>query len=290
MSYMTPSLTDFLLALNTANSTSYTVNDITFGAPEALSGTWKGVVTTRNTGIRVTAKAGGAYMGKRDLTYDRLNLASLTATNLAGFQCSAYNVTDVHSLLPMLKYWTGIQFSTDDLVNNPLVDNGNNTSTTTLQAKAGSLGWIGSATLIVTRGAAPIDQLVTVTSLNGLNYPTANDQDTFGALYLYPYDYTSYFSTMSAIAPGVITSTQADALVAMLLATDLGAGKALWANNPGATAWNLSGATVVSNGLNTPALPTNSTYKYVMGLQLDPAVLTPAGLMYLHYNDPFDAA
>lgn len=290
MSYMTPSLTDFLKALNTANSTAYTVNDITFGVPQALSGTWQGQVTTRNTGVRVTAKAGGPYQGKRDLTYDRLNLASLTATNLAGFQCSAYNITTVHTLLPMLKYWTGIQFTTDDLENNPLVDNGDNTSTTTLTAKAGSLGWIGSATLIVTRGAAPIDQLVTVTSLNGLNYPTANDQDTFGALYLYPYDYTSYFSTMSAIAPGVIAGTQADALVAMLLATDLGAGKALWVNNPGVTAWNLAGATVVSNGLNTPALPTNSTYKYVMGLQLDPAVLTPAGLMYLHYNDPFDAA
>lgn len=290
MSYMTPSLTDFLKALNTANSTAYTANDITFGVPQALSGTWQGQVTTRNTGVRVTAKAGGPYQGKRDLTYDRLNLASLTATNLAGFQCSAYNVTTVHTLLPMLKYWTGIQFTTDDLVDNALVDAGNGTQTTTLEAKVGSLGWMGQATLTITQGAAPIDALVTVTSLNGLNYPTANDQDTFGAMYLYPYDFTSYFTTMSAIAPGVIDSTQADALVAMLLATDSGSGKTLWTNTPGATAWNLSGATVISNGLNSPALPSNSTYKYVMVLQQDPAVLTPAGVMYLHYNDPFDAA
>lgn len=287
MSYMTPSLVDVLSAINTANSTAYTTNDITFGKPEALAGTWKGQVTTRNTGIRVSAKAGGAYQGGRDLTYDRLNLASLTATNLAGFKCSAYNVTDVHSLLPMLKYWTGIQFGTDDLENSPLVDNGDTTKTATLTAKVDSLGWIGSATLVVTKGSASIDELITVTSLNGLNYPTANDQDTFGALYLYPYDFTSYFSTLSAISPGVITDAQADAIAAMLLATDLGSGKALWTNTPGATAWNLADATVVSNGLNTPALPTNSAYKYVMGLQLDSSVLTPAGLMYLHYNDPF---
>lgn len=289
MPYMTQSLPDVLAAINAANSTTYTANDIVFGVPQALSGTWKGQVTSRNTGIRISAKAGSAYQGKRDLTYDRLNLGSLTAANLPGFQCSAYNVTTVHGLLPMLQYWTGIQFTTDDLEDTPLVDNGDNTQSTTLTAKVGSLGWMGQASLTVTRGAAPIDQLVTVTSLNGLNYPTPNDQDTFGALYLYPYDYTNYFAALSAIAPGVITSPQADALVAMLLATDIGSGKTLWTNTPGATAWNLAGATVVSNGLNSPTLPTNSTHKYVMGLQLDPSVLTPAGLMYLHYNDPFDA-
>lgn len=290
MSYMTQSIPDFLAALNAANSTAYTSADFIFGAPQVLSGTWQGQVTTRNTAVRVTAKAGSPYQGTRQITYDRLDLASLTAANLPGFQCSAYNVTDVHSLLPMLQYWTGIQFTTDDLENNALVDNGDNTQTTLLKAKAGSLGWIGQASLTVSHGAAPIDALVTVTSLNGLNYPTANDQDTFGAMYLYPYDFTTYFSTMSAIAPGVITSTQADALVTMLRAVDIGTGKALWTNTPGNTAWNLSGATVVSNGLNSPTLPSNSTYKYVMVLRQDPSVLTPAGVMYLHYNDPFDAS
>lgn len=290
MAYMTQSLPDVLAAINTANSTTYKVTEVTFGTPQALSGTWKGQVTSRNTGIRITAVQGSPYQGKRDLTYDRLNLATLTATNLPGFKCSAYNVTKVHDLLPMLQYWTGIQFTTDDLENQDLVDNGDNTQTTTLKAKVGSLGWIGQATLVVSKGAAPIDQLITVTTLNGLNYPTTNDQDTFGAMYLYPYDFTNSFNVLNPIAPGVITSAQADALVAMLLATDTGSGKALWTNTPGATAWNLSGATVVSNGLNSPSMPTNSTYKYVMVLRQDPAVLTPAGAMYLHYNDPFDAA
>lgn len=290
MAYMTQSLPDVLAAINTANSTAYKVSEINFGVPEALSGTWKGQVTSRNTGIRLTAKAGSPYQGKRDLTYDRLNLATLNATNLPGFKCAAYNATTVHTLLPMLQYWTGIQFTTDDLEDDPLVDNGDNTQSVTLRAKAGSLGWIGSAPLVITKGAAPIDQLITVTSLNGLNYPTASDTDTYGAMYLYPYDYTSYFDTLNPIAPGVLTSPQADALVSMLLATDIGTGKTSWVNSAGVTSWNLAGATVVSNGLNSPSLPTNPTYKYVMGLRLDPSVLTPAGLMYLHYNDPFDAS
>jgi hypothetical protein len=289
MAYMTQSLPDVLAAINAANSTAYKATEISFGVPEALSGTWKGQVTSRNTGVRITAVPGGPYQGKRDLTYDRLSLGTLNATNFPGFKCSAYNVTTVHGLLPMLRYWTGIQFTTDDLEDDPLVDNGNNTQSVTLRAKAASLGWIGSAPLVVSKGAAPIDQLISVTSLNGLNYPTASDADTYGAMYLYPYDYTTYFDTLSPIAPGVLTSTQADALKAMLLATDIGTGKTSWVNSAGVTSWNLAGATVVSNGLNSPSLPTNPTYKYVMGLRLDPSVLTPAGLMYLHYNDPFDA-
>lgn len=290
MTYMTQSLPDVLAAINTANSTAYKVTEISFGVPEALSGTWKGQVTSRNTGVRITAVPGSPYQGKRDLTYDRLNLGTLNATNLPGFKCSAYNVTTVHGLLPMLQYWTGIHFTTADLEDDPLVDNGDNTQSVTLRAKAGSLGWIGTAPLVVSKGAAPIDQLITVTSLNGLNYPTPSDTDTYGAMYLYPYDYTTYFDTLSPIAPGVLTSTQADALKAMLLATDIGTGKTSWVNSAGVTSWNLAGATVVSNGLNSPSLPTNPTYKYVMGLRLDPSVLTPAGLMYLHYNDPFDAS
>jgi len=286
---MNQSLIDVLLALNAANSTAFTPNDFTYGAPQVLTGTWQGQLTTLNTGLRITAKAGGAYQGSRPIAYDRLNLASLTAANLPGFKCAAYNITSVHSLLPMLAYWTGIQFTTDDLEDNALTDNGDNTQTAILQAKTGSLGWIGQATLTITKGAAPLDQLVTVTNLNGLNYPTANDTDTFALMYLYPYDFTSYFNTLSALAPGVLNTTQANAIRDMLLAVDTGNGKALWVNTPGTTAWNVAGATVVSNGLNSASLPTNSAYKYVLALRLDPTVLTPAGLSYLHYNDPFDA-
>jgi hypothetical protein len=35
-------------------------------------------------------------------------------------------------------------------------------------------------------------------------------------------------------------------------------------------------------------LPTNPNFKYVMVLQLAAQVTTPAGLLYLHYNDPFN--
>ncbi|MNF82720.1 hypothetical protein D3C85_249470 [compost metagenome] len=288
MSYMNLSVEDFLAAINTANSTAFTAADVVIGTPQVVEGTWQGQVTTHNTALRLTAKAGGQYQGTKVLTFDRLKLNELTAAHIPGFRISAYNKDSVHDLIPMIAYWTGIHFTTDDLIDNPLTDNGDNTWTAILSAKPGSIGWIGNVSVIVKKGSAPINEMVQVTSLPGLNYPTPLDTDTYGQLYLYGYDFTSYFTQVQALAPGVINSTQADELVTMLKAVDISAGKALWTNTPGGTAWNLSGATVVSNGLNSVSLPTNPAYKYVLALQLDPAVLTPAGVMYLHYNDPFD--
>lgn len=288
MSYMTKSVDDFLATLNAANSTAFTAADITFGVPQVVEGTWQGQVTSHNSAMRVTAKAGGAYQGTKVLTYDRLKLNDLVSANIPGFKVSAYTATTIYTLFPMLQYWTGIQFTTDDLNDGPLVDNGDNTMTAVLSAKPGSIGWIGNLSIIVTKGSAPIDEMVQVTALPGLNYPTANDQDTFAQLYMYGYDFTSYFTQVQAMAPGVLNSTQADQLVTAFKAIDISAGKALWVNNPGDTQWNLAGATVLSNGLNSGSLPTNPAYKYVMALQLAGGVLLPAGAMYLHYNDPFD--
>ena len=288
MSYMNLSVDDFLAAINTANSTAFTPDDVVIGTPQVVEGTWQGQVTTHNTALRLTAKPGGQYQGTKVLTFDRLKLNELTAAHIPGFRISAYNKDSVHDLIPMIAYWTGIHFTTDDLIDNPLTDNGDNTWTAILSAKPGSVGWIGNVSVIVKKGSAPINEMVQVTSLPGLNYPTENVNDTFAQLYMYGYDFTSYFSQVQAMTPGVLTTEQADQLVTAFKAIDISAGKALWVNNPGDTQWNLAGATIISNGLNSGSLPTNPAYKYVMALQAAGSVLVPAGVMYLHYNDPFD--
>lgn len=292
MSYITPSLDDLIAILNKANSTTFTKADLTISVPQVVSGTWHAQVTNKNTAIRFTAPPQGTFQGTAVVLFDRLNLASLAnAAVMPGFRCSAYHVTSVHGLLPMLFFYTGMVLGTDDVEDTPLVDagHGNGDLTAVISAKPGSVGWVGSVSLNVTVGGAPMDQILVNTNLPGLNYPTANDQDTYGLLYLYGYDFTTYFNTVAPIAPGVLTDQQADALVVALKATDISpAGKLLWTNADGVTAWNLKGATVLSNGLNSSSLPTNPAYKYVMALKLADGVLTPAGTMYLHYNDPFD--
>jgi len=285
---MNQPLSEFLAALNAANSTTYVASDFLYGTPQPVSGTWHGQVTTHNTAIKLTAAPGSLYQGVQTLTYDRLDLAALTPVNIPGLQCSAYDVTSVHGLYPALLNWTGIMFGDDDLEDLALVDNGDQTLTATLKAKAGSLGWIGQSTLSVKVGGAAIDQVITVTSLNGLNYPTASDTDVYGPLYMYPYDFTPYFSDIATLTTGVLATEKADAFVSAFNAVDLGSGKTLWVNTSGVATWNVFGATVVSNGLNSTSLPTNPAYKYVLVLQLDATVTTPAGLLYLHYNDPFN--
>jgi len=281
-----PSLDSLLYYVNLANATSYSLTDLLVSKPQVVEGSWHEQVTLKNTVVRLSAAPGSPYKGNKQVVYDRLNLANLAG--LKGFQVLAYQIPDVHGLIPAIANYTGLHFSTADLNNVPLVDNGDGNLKAVLTAHPDSIAWVGSVELIVKPGGVPLDSAVVEPNLPGLNYPTANDTDTFGAVYLYGYDFTTYFSDVSMIAPGVLSSGNADKLVTALKALDISSGAALWTNTDGATAWNLKGASVVSNGLNSSSLPTNQSYKYVMALNLAAGVITPAGTMYLHYNDPFD--
>lgn len=273
--------------INKANGTTYVAADVVISKPQVVTGgSWHSQVTAKNTVARVSAAQGSNYRGSKQVVYDRLSLNNLAG--MKGFGVYAHGVTSNWGLIPALKNYTGLHFTTQDLVDTPLTDNGDGTFTAVLSASPDSLGWVGSVSLLVKDGGVPLDQAITVTNLLGLNYPTANEADTFGPIYLYGYDFTTYFADMSTMAPGVVSSTNADKLVVMLKALDISPNASAWTNTPGATAWNLSGATVVSNGINSSSLPTNQSYKYVMVLQLAAGVTTPAGVLYLHYNDPFD--
>lgn len=281
-----PSLDSLLYYVNLANATAYTLTDLLVSKPQVVSGSWHEQVTLKNTVVRLSAAPGSPYKGNKQVVYDRLNLANLAG--MKGFSVYAYQIPDVHGLIPAIANYTGLHFSTADLNNVSLVDNGDGNLKAVLTAHPDSIAWIGSVELIVKPGGVPLDQAVGVPNLPGLNYPTANDQDTFGAVYLYGYDFTTYFNDIALLGTGVLSGINADKLVVALKATDISSGAALWTNTDGATAWNLKGATVVSNGLNSSSLPTNQAYKYVLALKLATGVLTPAGTMYLHYNDPFD--
>lgn len=281
-----PSLDSLLYYVNLANGTAYTLTDLLVSKPQVVSGSWHEQVTTKNTVVRLSAAPGSPYKGNKQVVYDRLNLANLAG--LKGFSVFAYQIPDVHGLIPAIANYTGLHFSTADLNNVSLVDNGDGNLKAVLTAHPDSIAWVGSVELIVKPGGVPLDEAVAAPNLPGLNYPTANDQDTFGAVYLYGYDFTTFFNDVALMPTGVLSGINADKLVTALKATDISSGAALWTNADGATAWNLKGATVVSNGLNSSTLPTNQAYKYVMGLTLAAGVITPAGTMYLHYNDPFD--
>jgi hypothetical protein len=233
------------------------------------------------------------YQGSQVLLYNRLDLAQLA--NLPGIQnLSVNNPTHVWDILPQLSYYTGIAFVQGDLQNLPISLNGDGTGQIQLAADPNSIGWQGSAMLNVVPGGVAIDAAATTTQLPGINYPVDDAtappaSAVYGPAYLYPYDFTSWQSTFLTYAPGAMTQTQLDAVLTAITTVDVGAGKSLWVDTGANTTWNLTGATIVSNGLNNATVtPTNPAYKYVMAIQLAAGQTTPSGTLYLHYNDPFD--
>ena len=289
MSFLSPSRQDVLNYVNLANSTSYVLADVTFGTPTPTEGTWQGNVTDKNTAVRISAAAGGTFQGSAVVVYDRLNLASLA--NIKGFKPRATAPATTHDLFASIKYYTGLNLSVNDIEQTPMTDNGNGTYSGTLTAKAGSWGWYGSLPITVQKGGDRLSDIVSDTSLDGLNYPTSSDNEIYAQLYLYPYDFSNSFDLLVDFEEGqVLTQTQADQLATAINALDIGSGKGLWTGSNQATAWSLFGATIVHSGLNGADLPSNPSYKYVVTLQMRADVTAPRGLLVIHYNDPIDSS
>lgn len=290
MSYQLQSIQSVLAGVNKANglvgANALKPTDVTFSEPKVVAGTWQEQATTHNTAVRLTNTPEALTEGTQTILYDRLDIASLK--KIKGFKIAAPTPQKTYDVLDSIAYFTGVKFLVDDLENLNVVYN-DGVGTVVLSAKPTSIGWFGNASFEVSQGGASIDKSITVVDLPGLNYPTPNPGvDVFGSVYLYGYDFTTHVSRFLDIVPGALSASDATYLVAALKAMDVSVGKALWTASGAATTYDLGGATVTFNGLNDTTKPTNPAYKYVLGLTLREGVTTPAGVMYLHYNDPFN--
>lgn len=288
MSFMYESKASILGYLNAANGTNYTLSDVSFGVPVPTEGTWQGELTNKNTAVIITAPPGSSYQGQKSITYDRLNLADFS--HIKGIRCSADRPATVHQLLKNFRTYTGIWLGAEDVEDSAVVDNGDRTFSATLTAKASSLGWVGSYPITISQGGVRLDEVIAVSALNGLNYPTASDQEIYAQMYLYPYDFSAFYEKLVDIEEGVpLTGEQVMDLVDMIKAVDLSSGRTLWNADSANNQWSLFGAGCLHSGLNGADLPTNPAYKYVAAITLRQGMTTPSGVLYLHYNDPIDS-
>lgn len=288
MSYQTRSLSDLLSSINANNATTFTEAQLTFGVPQVINGTWRGLANPHNTAVRVTAVPGGDLEGTAVVTYDRFKLDDLA--HIPGFALRADNPATVHDLFDGLLYYNGLRLGVDDVENSAVTVEEDGTYTATLTAKPGSLGWIGSKALAFSQGGAALDVVLATADLPGLNYPTASDQDVFADLYLYGYNFTEHYAELLDFEEAEeITSEQAVALKDMIQAVDISSGKNLWNTSLAQTEWSLAGAVAFYNGINTAELATNPAYKYVLILKFRQGVTVPAGRLIFHYNDPVDS-
>ena len=273
--------------INSANAAPLTAAELDFGTPKPTAGTWREGLMAGNTAIKITAKPESIYQGSRVITYDRLNLSDFD--HLGPLSLKMYQPTKLSDFWPALWRRYGIVVDPADFVDAPFTFAGTEPEEINIQAKPDAIGWTGSMKIIVQQGQAVLSQHLVTTQLPGLNYVVTGDGALGSALtYLYGQDFTAYKSVLESYQVGTILGAGDTALLDALKVTDTNAGKSLWNLTPGNPTWSLAGAEVVYSGINSGVLPTNSSYKYVLGLLLRTDVTTPPGVCYLHYNDPVD--
>lgn len=101
--------------------------------------------------------------------------------------------------------------------------------------------------------------------------------------YLFFTDFSAEAATLSAIAAGPLSATDAASLVAMLSNNDTGSFRAQWTAQPGQP-YTLDAAKVISNGPNNTLLPSNALFNRVLLLELPWAGSGPANFIGFHYN------
>lgn len=280
--------------VNLANNTNLTVEELIFSTPSEIAGTWREDATDKNTIIRLTAKEESDYRESALIVYDRLDLAKFNQlfTEPRPFKVLAYQPATTHDLIKPIFIRYGIFLDKEDIVDEPLSNLETDPQLTPrykLKAKTDAIGWIGECDIIVGEGNAILADYLNQPSLPGLNYPVDGDGAEGSAIvYMYGLDFTPVKDVLETYPEEMVLDEFSTDLLDAIKQVDINEGKDLWNLDPVNTEWSLHGAEVVYNGVNDSALPTNQSYKYVMGIQLRTDVTRPPGTMYLHYNEPFD--
>ena len=290
MSIFIDSKQSLLDYINSANGgTRFNGFNTLFSNPKPTAGTWREETTTKNTFIKATASAAADFKGQTFLTYDRLLLSDFSHFRpIRKLPC--YKATTVHQILSNILYYYALRLSVDDVEDDPLVLDSEGKGTITVRAKAASVIWLGSLTFDIIPGGALVDDFLKTTMLEGLNYPVDDfATQTSAILYTYAFNFSEWRDIFIPIAEGVLSPANAAKVADALKLLDKGIGALLWtATDAVATVWNLWGAKVIHNGLNSTLYPSNQTYKYIMVLELASTVTKPSGRFILHYNDPED--
>lgn len=282
------SLTDYI---NQTNSLELDASELIFSKPNPTQGTWREDLTNHNTVVRITATEDSPYKGTVVVAYDRLALSDLN--NLLDFKIKTYLPETTHDLLRPIQLRYGIHLDAADIVDVALssatVGSEGEDPVYTLTATENALGWIGTCTVAVGEGDAVLGDYLLTHTLPGLNYPVQGDGTQGSAVvYMYGLDFTDVKDVLETYPVELVVDEFSDDLLEAIQLVDTQDGSDLWNLDAESTEWSLHGAEVVYNGLNDGILPTNTAFKYVLGLQLRGDVTTPPGVMYLHYNDPFD--
>lgn len=175
--------------VNEANPTlpiPLSATNVRFGAPSIIaSSPWP----QNNTSIEISPAPGNSdYVGKRTLSYRRLDLAALFRSMVIQIRkfkstTGSNNATvmfTVHQLLNDINQQYGLKLTTDDvndgnITRGPNQEDGQYTSTVTVTTKVGSLGFTGSFQLKWINTKQSLEDMITVVEIPGRLFPAGND-------------------------------------------------------------------------------------------------------------------
>lgn len=280
-----------VLFINETNNVSLDYEMVFFSKPTPVEETWRAGTTERNTIIRITAKEDYPdFRGSAVLVYDRLDMGRLN--DLITFDLETFEPETTHDLIVPIWRRYGIIFEPSDIIDEPLVDihdNPGEPDVVRIRAHEDSLKWIGECEVTLLEGRVEFRDFLSETVLSGMNYPVEGDgTDGSAIVYMYSLDFTDEKDVVETYPEEYVVDEYDEDLLNAIRAIDINEGKDLWNLDPESTEWSLHGAEVFYNGINDESLPTNKSYKYVLGIRLREDITVPPGVMYLHYNDPFD--
>jgi len=274
------------------NAVSLNPTSVYFSPPKRVVDTYRAGTTDRNTIIRLTmADNSSSFSGSKIIVYNRLDLSDLN--KLIDVTIETHLPQTTHDFIRPIFLRFGIRFEPEDILDEPLInthDNELEAPIYEIHALPESLRWIGTLRVTHNEGRGEFKDFLTVDVLPGMNYPVAEDDGTRGSaiVYMYSHDFTTHKDVLDTYPEEYVIDDTDTALMDAIKDIDTGTGKTRWNLTEADPLWSLHGAEVIYSGINDESLPTNKSYKYVLGLRLRSDMTTPPGDMYLHYNDVFD--
>lgn len=142
--------------INQDNNQTLTLAVVQLSAPAPATG-------SRNSTVTLSARPASGYVGVVPFFYDRLDLAQFF---VGGLDFEATGVTTTADLLPLINAQYNLQMRETDIILEPIED-----GEVSLRAAPGSYLWIGEVDVVVTNPMIELEEILTVTELDGFEYP-----------------------------------------------------------------------------------------------------------------------
>lgn len=267
--------------INRLNGIVLKLSDVVFQPAEAVAGLNPTPSTTKNTRSIMMAAPAAPFTGQVPIYYDRLSLTKVfehTPLNTYA-KLRSFNPVRIHDLIPDLNNYYGLELTTADIEDGELslVDG---VGSAVIRAKPNSMDWTGEFTVTIQPGDLNLEKHLTVTDLNGVQYPSGQSIKGQAEVYSYYFDCSSYADYLDAILvespEGVPVNGAFAAFVADVTGDD-------WTSDaPGN--YSLEGAVIVYNGPNSLNKPSNSNYDFICEVVLSGSCANFAGVLRFHYN------